>query len=636
MNTGYFLSKNLYRMISVIGVVAALLFASGVLAAGETLDPTFGTNGAVFTDLGSSTDTGNSILIQPDGRILMLGYAQLDQNNHYLRTPIVVRYNANGSVDTSFGTDGKLVVQTGTFYGTQIALQSDGRLVIVSGTNHGQYVAVRYDADGKNMDPSFGTAGIANVPSYADSFYNFECKDILIQPDQKIVVVGRETSNANFTDFVIARFNADGTPDTSFISNGIFIMDRTDFPNNRFNSADAVAIQANGKIIISGHMEDYEGDDQISLTRLNVDGYPDTSNFGTNGKGTVTVPFPYYQSYEGALALQSDGKIIVAGGTFPYSGSANEDVAVARFNSNGSLDTTFNGSGIVITDLGNKETGNDVAIQPDGKVIVVGKSYTTSASDVLLVRYNSNGSLDDTFGDSGKVISDFGGMDASVAIKFQPDGKVVLAGSSDGDALLARYGLTDTGVKPITTTFKSFAAYDGWILETGENSGVGGTVDKSATTFNVGDDQKDRQYRSILSFNTLSIPDNAFITGAKLRIRRQGVVGTDPFTTHGNLLLDIRSGALGGSLNLQSVDFAAAASPGSIQQQITPPVSTAWYSSVIDPANLMFINKYGHTQFKLYFSLDDNDDLSSDYVKFFSGNSTSANQPQLIITYYVP
>jgi uncharacterized delta-60 repeat protein len=635
MNAGYFLSKSFYRMILVVSMLATLLFATGVLAAGGVWDPTFGTNGAVVTDLGSGTDTGNSLLIQPDGRILMLGYAQLDQSNPNLRTPIIVRYNTNGTVDTSFGTDGKLIVTIGTFYGTQTALQSDGRLVIVSGTNHGQYVAVRYDANGKNMDPSFGTNGVAVVPSFADDFFSFGCSDIVIQPDQKIVVVGTEKNQGNFTDFVIARFNSNGTPDTSFIANGIFIMDRANFPNNRFNNGDAIAIQPDGKIVIAGHMVDYEGDGQISLTRLNTDGFPDISTFGSNGKGTVTIPLANYESSNGALALQNDGKFVVVGSIFSYEENTNDDVAVARFTSNGSLDTTFGGSGIVVTDFGENENGNDVVLQPNGKIIVVGRSYSSGFSDVLLVRYNSDGSLDTTFGDNGKVISDFGGTDTSKAAKLQPDGKIVLVGSSNGDALLARYNLTDSGVKPVTATFKSNATYDGWILETSENSGVGGTLDRSATTFNLGDDQKDRQYRSVMSFNTLSIPDNAFITSAELRIKRQGVVGTDPFNTHGTVLVDIRNGAFGGSLSLQIVDFSASASPESIQEQISR-LDVNWYSNVLDPANLRFINKYGHTQFKLSFSLDDNDDLGSDYVKFFSGDSTSANQPQLIVTYYVP
>jgi len=632
MNAGYSLSKGLYRTVSVIIVVVGLLSATIASAAGGDLDPTFGTNGAAITDLGSAMDTGNSILVQSDGRILMLGYAQLDQNLPYHRIPVILRYNADGTVDTTFAVNGKLIVDTGdSVYGTQMALQADGRLVIVGGTNHGQYVAVRYDANGKNKDMTFGTNGNAVVPSFLDNFYTFECSDILIQPDQKIVVAGRESNQGNFTDFVIARFNADGTPDETFIANGIFIMDRTNFPNNRFNNAKAVAIQPDGKLVITGHMEDYEGDEQISLTRLNTDGFPDTS-FGTNGKGTVTSPLATYESSNSALVLQPDGKIVVAGSTFPYSGTADQDVVIARFNNDGSLDPTFDGDGIVVSDFGDNENGNDLVLQADGKIMVTGKS----GSDVLLARYNANGSLDNTFGDNGKVVNDFGGSDDAKAIKLQPDGKIVTAGTSNGDALVTRYTLTDSGVKSVTTTIRSFAAYDGWILESDENTGLGGTVNKSATTFNLGDDQKDRQYRSIISFNTLPIPDNAFITSAELRIKRHGQMGTDPFTTHGNLFLDMRNGAFGGGLNLQRADFAAKASPGSTQGQVSR-LDSVWYSSILNTNNLRFINKYGHTQFRLYFSLDDNDDLGSDYVKFFSGNVTSsADQPQLIVTYYLP
>jgi hypothetical protein len=176
---------------------------------------------------------------------------------------------------------------------------------------------------------------------------------------------------------------------------------------------------------------------------------------------------------------------------------------------------------------------------------------------------------------------------------------------------------------------------DGWILESGENTSVGGSIERNGTTFNVGDDQKNRQYKSILSFDTSSLPDNAVIVSAQLQIKRQSVFGSDPFGAHGSLTSEIRSGSFSDTPALQVEDFSAVASPDSVRDQFAP-LTFTWYTVQLNTANLVLINKTGLTQFRLSFTKDDNDDLGSDYVKFFSGNSISGYQPQLIITYYVP
>jgi hypothetical protein len=164
---------------------------------------------------------------------------------------------------------------------------------------------------------------------------------------------------------------------------------------------------------------------------------------------------------------------------------------------------------------------------------------------------------------------------------------------------------------------------------------VGGTLNKTATTFNVGDDPKDKQYRSIISFNTASLPDNAIVTSAQIQIKRQGVVGIDPFTTHGSLLLETRNGLFSNSLDLDLNDFAAP--PSSSVQETFAPLTSSWYAANLSSSNLIFINKYGVTQFRLRYDRDDNDDLDADYMKFFSGDAAEeANHPQLIVTYILP
>ncbi len=165
----------------------------------------------------------------------------------------------------------------------------------------------------------------------------------------------------------------------------------------------------------------------------------------------------------------------------------------------------------------------------------------------------------------------------------------------------------------------------------GEFSNVGGTLDKISNVFYVGDDAKDRQYRSLLSFNTDSIPDNATITTAQVKIRKQTVTGSDPFSTHGNLLLEIRNGTFNNDIALSLSDFSAAADNGSSPDKFTA-ADSGWYTASLSNTGLGLVNKVGVTQFRLLFSKDDNDDMGADYAKFFSGNATS-DLPQLIVTY---
>jgi hypothetical protein len=187
----------------------------------------------------------------------------------------------------------------------------------------------------------------------------------------------------------------------------------------------------------------------------------------------------------------------------------------------------------------------------------------------------------------------------------------------------------------LSVSVKSNGAYDGWVLESGESTNTGGTLDKNATTLNVGDDQRDRQFKGILSFDTSSLPDNAIIISVQLKMKRQGLVGTDPFRTHGPLLAEIRSGTFNNNTALEVIDFSAAASPRTLRDPFVG-LTFSWYAAQLSPSNLLFINRTGITQFRVLFSKDDNDDRSADTIKFFSGNSIVTNRPELIVTYSVP
>jgi len=191
-----------------------------------------------------------------------------------------------------------------------------------------------------------------------------------------------------------------------------------------------------------------------------------------------------------------------------------------------------------------------------------------------------------------------------------------------------------------SSTFTSNGGNDGWVLESNENSGIGGTKNSGAATFILGDDSSDRQYRTILQFQTSALPDNAVVTKVTLLIRSSGVTGTNPLTTHQNILVDICFGAfgtLGGFPNkaLQVSDFQYPSSRDIVGVIQNNPFDN-WFWTTVDPSAFPYIHLTGTTQFRLRFQLDDNDDLGNDFITFNSGYySSSAGRPQLIVEYYV-
>jgi hypothetical protein len=214
------------------------------------------------------------------------------------------------------------------------------------------------------------------------------------------------------------------------------------------------------------------------------------------------------------------------------------------------------------------------------------------------------------------------------------------------DALGNRLGGTGTGNGNYTAgpkytlvrkiiTFTSLPLVDGWVLESTESSDVGGSA-VANTVLQVGDDAANKQYRSLLYFNTSGLPDNANIVRVTLKILSAGVVGTDPFGTHGSLLADIRQGFLGTASNLQALDFQAEPSAAGIGKFVALSGAPGWYQLTLSAAQYAFINKVGPTQFRLRFQLDDNNDLGVDFVKFYSGEAVAANRPTLVVEYKIP
>lgn len=187
-----------------------------------------------------------------------------------------------------------------------------------------------------------------------------------------------------------------------------------------------------------------------------------------------------------------------------------------------------------------------------------------------------------------------------------------------------------------SSSFISQGSNDGWILEFSETNGQGSALNSTASLLYVGDDALDRQYRSFLSFSTAGLPDKAVITSVKLKIKVAGFTGTNMFTpvkTHGNLLADIRNPYFGTGVGLLVTDFQSSTDLNKVGRLASAPIP-GWYTITLDNTSFPFVNLKGTTQFRLRFSMDDNDDGNSDYIRIFSGNAATGNRPQLIVEYH--
>jgi hypothetical protein len=182
---------------------------------------------------------------------------------------------------------------------------------------------------------------------------------------------------------------------------------------------------------------------------------------------------------------------------------------------------------------------------------------------------------------------------------------------------------------------KSQPTSDGWILETTETSGNGGVINSGATTLRIGDDGANKQYRSILSFDTSVIPDDAIVTSVTLKLKYAGKGGALPSTTHGKLFADIRKGPFSNNPAMQTSDFKVPGHKNNALSFTSTKVAN-WYSKAMNAAYLNYISLTDVTQFRLHFSMDDNNDLGTDFLKIHSGNGNPGVQPQLILWYYIP
>lgn len=408
--------------------IAILLGLSSIgFAAPGDLDVTFGNGGKVTTSFGSSAALGSDLTTQPDGKIIVVGCAGCDQG-----IVALARYNLNGTLDSTFGVGGKVTTVVSDFWGNAIdvVLQSDGKIVVAgqssSFTAPSVVLVVRYNQNG-SLDSSFGIGGIVRTSAGEGGGGT----SLLIQPNGKIIVGGFAYLDGN--NFFLARYNTNGSLDSTFGFGGRVI---TSIGNNTSDICHDVLLQPDGKIIAIGesvHMTT----NSFALVRYNPDGTLDPT-FG--GGGAVTTSFTDNDSAATGL-LESDGRIIAAG-------SSSYRFALTRYNSNGSLDLSYGLNGLAVTEINDAANVASVALQVDGKVVAAGSAYETGQStrDFALARYDSTGSLDNTFGSGGVVTTAFGintdDRGSGIAIQ-QFDRKIVVAGTTGsilgGNFAVVRY-----------------------------------------------------------------------------------------------------------------------------------------------------------------------------------------------------
>jgi uncharacterized delta-60 repeat protein len=407
-----------------IGGTAGLMTRAVALAAAGDLDPSFGTDGRVLVQISTSQERLNSVLVQPDGKIVVGGTQFAAGEGHFL----LARFDAGGGLDASFGSGGIVTtVVAGASEGlTNLLQQSDGRIVAV-GVSGDDLALVRYQTDG-SLDASFGGSGKVVSPIGPGRGVIY---DALLQPDGKIVVVGGSLDSP--TSMALARFNPDGSVDADFGSAGEVLTNVSVFSDFGLSAA----LQPDGRIIVACNVGA-----EMAIVRYEADGSLDGS-FGSGGIALGgALPYPR------TLALQADGKIVVGGDGSDGPGGTDFNVKLWRLNADGSPDMSFNGGAVVTTVLGPMEDlALSVLVQPSGRILLVGHTTTSAffSAQFAVVRYTSDGSLDTGFGSDGVATTSIDGFarDLASAAVLQPDGKIVVAGEHylppEGDLAVARY-----------------------------------------------------------------------------------------------------------------------------------------------------------------------------------------------------
>ncbi|GAB5404685.1 MAG: hypothetical protein Aurels2KO_29160 [Aureliella sp.] len=484
--------------------------------------PSFGIgDGIVVTPVGDTSE-GNGIAVQLDGKIVVVGETT-DSGDDV----VLLRYNADGTLDTSFGGGDGIVItdiDSADQEGVDVRIQPDGKIVVASNRqSSGVFELVRYEASG-SLDTSFGTGGIVTTQFTGGT--DDQAEALHIQDDGKILVGGTHES-ASGTEYAVARYNSNGSLDTSFSGDGMQTI-------NTGNSdiVYGMTVQPDGKILLAGQST---GDSlDFTIARINADGSVDTS-FGA-GNGYVKHDFNSLNDLASSITVRPDGKILVAGRAV----DTNFDFALLQLNSDGSVDTSFGGGdGWVTTDA----TGADfervtgLLLDDDGKVTVVGHGTISSDSDLIAIRYLADGSLDASFGTAGTAEIDLSGTnDRAYAAVLQGDGKIVITGETfDGANTLFTLRLDADGALDERFDLVSTIDSSPTFIENGSPVVLDGNVEIFDAELSDADD----------------------FEGATLTLHRSGGANSDDvFSATGSLVFD------DGTLELASTEIGSYANTG--------------------------------------------------------------------------
>lgn len=441
--------------IAVMVMAAAICQLTGPAGAQDgTLDTSFSTDGKAYVafDIPGSTlfDIANDMVIQPDGKIVLVGAASRNATDHDYSA--VARLNVNGGLDTGFDGDGKIEFYFGDENQEFSAVALQGTKIIAAGWRHFidsasdanyDFHVARFNANG-SLDGAFGTSGTVTIAfdDISPGKWDF-LEDIAIQSDGKIVLVGRTLSAAGDYDVAVARLTADGVLDTTFDADGrrVFWYDVGGGDNDQ---GEAVAIQPDGKIVVASTVDIATGNTDMAVNRLNTDGSTDCTFGGTcagvlipfnAGSPTNMVDFVFDVAIMGR-------KIVVAGAVDSPSGD--RDMGFARLNADGSLDTTFGESSSGKRRLpfnnggSNYDSANAIALRGDGSIVAAGIAWNASEADMAFARLALDGSVDFGFGTCGQTVVafNFGGdlVDAALGMGIQRDGKIVAAGRASAES----------------------------------------------------------------------------------------------------------------------------------------------------------------------------------------------------------
>lgn len=415
-------------MKKLIGYALTIILGTNLFAQDGSLDLTFGNSGIVLTDYGSTFSTGFKIATQADGKILIGGGRSTSPGSDF----VLGRYLADGTLDSTFADNGLV----STFLTTDVdnlsglQTQSDGK-ILVGGTAGFYYIDQRIALvrylSDGSLDSSFANNGIL-----LDSFPGTStfCNAFSIQNDGKIIVAGSQNASTVWSCLLI-RYNIDGSKDTTFGVNGVVLNNFSSTYNKSFSE---LKLQSDGKIVAVGSIKVINGLDNLDylIARFNPDGSID-STFHNDGVRSEAL-LGNEDEAMATVEIQNDGKILtsinhIGNATLGY------DIMLMRFNLDGSYDTSFDTDGLLITDLASGFLNgqvNDILLQDDGKMVVVGfQRISANIENFALLRYHPNGVLDNTFGTNGITLTDFDSLRGCTAYSacFQSDGKILAIGT---------------------------------------------------------------------------------------------------------------------------------------------------------------------------------------------------------------